>query len=61
VSEGKVRVTFEYYRDVNGVLCERRRAEGKIIYDEPVLAWHGQKPSYEVSLADWPWERKENV
>ena len=55
-ADDKVRVDFSYYRDGNGVLRERRRVEGKIVYDEPVLLWHGHKPWYEISLADWPWE-----
>jgi hypothetical protein len=56
MSDDKVRVDFSYYRDCNGALRERRRVEGKVIYDEPVLAWHGEKPWVEISLADWPWE-----
>lgn len=53
-----VQVDFSFYRDANGELRERRRVEGNVIYDEPVLLWHGQKPWFEISLVDVPWEVK---
>ena len=52
----KVRVDFLYYRDAYGQLRERRRVEGKIIYDEPVFSWNGQKPWVEVCFGEWPWD-----
>ena len=56
-----VRIDIEFYRDCNGALHERRRVEGNVIYDEPVLAWHGQKPWIEFSFDEWPWEGNEKV
>ena len=61
MTEEKVRVDITNYRDQNGDLWESRRVNGRVIYEDKVLFWHGQKPYFEIGLYDVPWKKEENV
>ncbi len=56
-----VQVEIQYYRDCNGVVCERGSVEGKIVYDHKILYSHGLPPVVKFYAEPWPWEPEEGI